>query len=319
MSARGAVPAFLVTGAAGHLGRIMGRMLGELGLAWRGVDRIPHDGCPAPFLVCDLSDPGATGRLRRFCRGTTHVIHLAGRITNCRSIEASYAEQFQISVLGTLNLLKALGPETGHFSFASSMTVYGVPRTLPVHESHPVEPNCVYALCKLAAERYLSAHAKSAGRRVCLLRYSSAYGPGPADGRAIQSMIARVLSGAMPIVKGDGLVQRDYIFQDDLCRVTIAAALQGASGVLNVGSGRGTASVELAYKVLDLLDAEGRPEFVEREPDGPVASSMVYDITKMRALMGDAPLTTLDEGLALTIEHCKRRQAAAASFGDSGK
>lgn len=303
-------PVFLVTGAAGQLGRAMGRRLEERGLSWRGVDVVASDGS-APFLRCDLADPASVAPLREFCRGVTHVLHLAGRITNDKSIVDSYAEQFRISVRGTLNLLAGLSPETRHFSFASSMTVYGRPRRLPVDERHPVEPSCVYALCKLAAERYLEEEGRARGLGVCLLRYTSAYGPGRPDGRAIHTMIQNALAGRPPEVHGDGTVQRDYIFQDDLCRATIEAALKEARGVLNVGSGVGTSVADLARRVLRLTGTPGEPVFAARAQDPQSSASMVYDIGKLRALLGDFRFTPLDEGLAATIAGYKDGAARA--------
>jgi UDP-glucose 4-epimerase len=297
-------PVFLLTGAAGGIGRMMGRELARRGIAYKGADVVTSAG-PGPFLKCDLADPAARGALREFCADVTHVIHLAGRVSNEKRISAAYAEQHRMSVTGTLNLLGALGPSARHVAFASSMTVYGRPKRLPVDETHPLEPSCVYAVCKVAAERHLAAHARRTGLRAASLRYTGIYGPGDGAKRAIQTMIQAVLEGRPPEVHGDGSVRRDYMYHEDLCRVTVDAALKEADGVFNVGTGRGTSVAELARLILKLSGRGGEPVFVPKQLDAQSASSMVFDVSKLSAALGGLQLTPIEEGLARTIAYCK--------------
>lgn len=294
-------PMFLITGAAGGIGRMMALELERRGLAYKSVDVVTLESASVPFFTCDLAERGELRALREFCADVTHVIHLAGRVTNEKSVSAAYAEQFHMSVAGTLNLLDALGSRTRHVAFASSMTVYGAPQRLPVDETQPLQPSCVYAVCKVAGERYLEAHARRTGRRVALLRYTSIYGPGDASKRAIPAMIRAVLAGRRPEVHGDGSVRRDYMYHEDLCRLTVEASLKEASGPLNVGSGQGTSSAELARLILKLAGPGGEPVFVPTQLDAQSSASMVYDVSRLRAAIGELALTPLEEGLARTI------------------
>jgi UDP-glucose 4-epimerase len=295
----------LVTGAAGQIGRALGRLLDEKGIARRGVDVVEAPG-DAPFLRCDLSDPAGIAALREFCRPVTHAVHLASRITNEKDLAACYARQYALNVGGTLNLLEALPAGLRHVAFASTMTVYGAPRSLPVRESHPVAPNCVYALCKLAAERFLAEFAGGRGIPAAVLRYSSAYGPGPFVPRAIPRMIRRLLDGEPPEVFGDGSVRRDYIYVDDLCRATLQACRLEADGVFNVGTGIGTSSAELAAMLSRLAGARLQPRRVGGALDAQAASSLWFDIAKMRRELGCSPEVSLEDGLAATIRHFQK-------------
>lgn len=300
----GREPVVLVTGASGSIGRAMGRLLQERGIARRGTDIAAAPGELFPdFKRCDLADPAAAESLADFCGPVTHVIHLASRVANAKSLAESYGEQYALNVVGTLNLLKALPPAVRHFAYASSMTVYGNAAAAAVDESHPVEPNCVYALTKLAAERLLLEEGALKGLRVALLRYTGAYGPGSVPGRAIPNMILRLLDGRAPEIYGQGTARRDYIYVDDLCRATLAASLREAEGIFNVGTGVGVSAAELAGLLIRLTGAAVTPEASPRAVDAQAASSMVYDIGKMRRELGFTPEITLEEGLRRTIRH----------------
>lgn len=305
-------PVVLVTGAAGHIGRCMGRLLREQGVDHRGTDLVP---CPdyAEFRACDLSDPAAPEALAAFCAPVTHVIHLASRIHNLKSLAGSYAEQYKVNVAGTLHLLKALPPTARHLCYASSMTVYGNAASEAVDESHPVQPNCVYALTKLAAERLLLEEGPRRGLKVALLRFTGAYGPGGVSGRAIPNMIARLLEGRAPEIYGAGTARRDYIYVDDLCRATLRAATSEAEGVFNVGTGVGISASELAGLLIRLTGSAVAPAASAKAVDAQAASSMVYDIGKMRRELGFTPEVTLEEGLLRTIRDFRAAQEARSA------
>lgn len=302
----------LVTGAAGQIGRAFSRLLDAQGLAHRGLDFAPPpEGSTAPYLRTDLSAAGAEAALAEFCAPVTHVVHLAGRITNAKSLAEGYREQHALNVEGTLRLLAALPGGLRHFAYASSMTVYGNGASgEPVDETRPPEPNCVYALMKLAVERHLGDFARRTGTRVALLRYTSAYGPGPASGRAIPAMILRLLAGRAPEVHGDGSARRDYIYVDDLCRATLESSLREVEGVLNIGTGVGISAAELASLLARLTGAGLEPVFTGRGVDAQGASSLVYDIGRMRRVLDYEPQTSLEEGLARTIGHFRALSAA---------
>lgn len=291
-------PVFLITGAAGLVGRALTRLLDQRGLMHLDVDLFPTPAgaTAAPFLQCNLAEPDLK-RLSDFCRPATHAVHLAAAISNEKELAGHYGILHRVNVGGTLNLLKALPPTLRHFSFASSMTVYGSPRVLPVDETAPLEPNCVYALTKRACEHALSDYSARAGVPVAFLRFSSVYGPGPANGRAIPRMITRLLEGKPPQIYGDGSVTRDYIHADDLSRAVVEASAREVEGAFNVGSGRGTSILELSEALIRLTGSRLAPVHLPAPEDAQASSSVVYDIGKMRRELGVGPRVSLETGL----------------------
>ncbi len=127
-----------------------------------------------------------------------------------------------------------------------------------------------------------------------------------ATARAIPQMIREALGGRPPVIHGAGDVERDYIFLDDVCRATAQAALREVSGVFNIGRGEGVSIARLAEEIVRLSGAPFGPKRVPAELDAQAAASMVFDIEKMRSIIGYEPQVPLEEGLQRTIEHCRK-------------
>lgn len=307
-------PVVLITGALGQLGRAMGALLDRKGVKHLGIDIVEPKEPSDRFLRCDLGDPAEIGRLAEFCRPVTHVIHLASRITNEKDLRQSFEAQYRMNVTGTKNLLKALPPALRHIAYASSMTVYGNTDVPLVDESHPIRPNCIYALCKVIVERHLAEHSRRTGVKSAFLRYTSAYGPGPRTGRAIPAMIGRLLDGEAPEIFGDGSARRDYIYVDDLCEATYQAVVKEADGPFNIGTGRGISAAELAELLIRLTGVQVSPKFIPREQDAQARSSLVFDISKMVRELEFRPSITIEDGLSRLIaqlRHPELRQIAS--------
>lgn len=297
-------PVYLVTGAAGQLGSAVARLLRELEVELRCLDLAPsREGAREgePWLACDLVSPDSYAALSEFCRPVTHVVHLASRVTDAKDLSVDLGSQLALEAEGTLNLLRALGSGTRHLAYASSMTVYGRPERLPVGEEHPLRPDCVYAVAKLAVERLLAGFGRERGIPIAAMRLTSLYGPGPAKGRAIPAMALSALQGRPPEVFGDGSVRRDYLYVDDAARATLAVSLGALDGPVNVGTGRGTSTAELARLILRLAGLEGDPRFLPRRLDEQSSASMVLDVRRLSGATRFVPFIPLEEGLRRTL------------------
>jgi len=85
------------------------------------------------------------------------VVHLA-----CTTLPGPSNENptydVQSNVVGTINLVeKSIQKGVRKIVFASSGgTVYGIPQSLPIPETHRTNPRCSYGITKLTIEKYLS-------------------------------------------------------------------------------------------------------------------------------------------------------------------
>ncbi len=128
----------LVTGASGVAGRLVSRLLAELGHVVRRADVAPAPPTPADptpageFVRCDTRTPAD---VRAAVAGCDAVVHLAAWHSGHQP-PVSDATIFAVNVDGTFNLVQACREEgIGSVVFASSMAygwggVYGVTKVL---------------------------------------------------------------------------------------------------------------------------------------------------------------------------------------------
>ncbi|MGH8675211.1 MAG: NAD-dependent epimerase/dehydratase family protein, partial [Burkholderiales bacterium] len=170
----------LVLGGAGFIGSHLAEGLARAGHRVRIFDR-PHLDSLAflgrgdcEIVTGDFLNPQD---LARSLRGTEIVFHLIST-TLPQTSNDNPAYDVETNVLGTLRMLR-LCREHGvrKVVFVSSGgTVYGVPQTVPVSESHPTHPTCAYGIHKLAIEKYLRLEHLLHALDYCVLRPANLYG-----------------------------------------------------------------------------------------------------------------------------------------------
>jgi nucleoside-diphosphate-sugar epimerase len=169
-------PLILLTGAAGFLGRVVGRELVRTGFRVRAIARAPSSSVPFPasWMFGDLKDIS-------FCRsalsGTTDVIHCAARahVTNAVGDSDHYSVDNVVAV-SNLTEMSAANGAVRMFLLASSVKVGGESTVSPLTESAPAHPIDAYGRSKLAAEQLVLALGPKIRPIIC--RFPLIYGPG---------------------------------------------------------------------------------------------------------------------------------------------
>jgi UDP-glucose 4-epimerase len=180
----------------------------------------------------------------------------------------------------------------GHVIYGSSAAVYGDEKDYPRRADEPVTPRVAYARAKRACEEA----ALAAGGAV--VRLANLYGLGMAENNVLSDILAQI-PGEGPLKVRDTAPVRDYLFIDDAARGLAAAVAARASGVINLGSGRGISVGDLAKLALSLAGEEQRP-IVATAPSGR-PSSIVLDIGETEAALGWKPQADLEQALARLI------------------
>ena len=212
-----------------------------------------------------------------------------------------------INVNGTLNILEAARRnEVEKVIFASSSSVYGVPKYLPLDETHPTSPYSPYAASKLAAEHYCTAYHTSYGLNVVSLRYFSVYGPRQRPDLVIRAFTERLMNDQPPIIFGDGTQTRDFTFIEDIVNGTILAAKTDDLGgkIFNLGFGQRTSILELVQLLKDLLKKRDLLPIHKPTYPGDFPHTQA-DISKANKILGYRPTTSLKEGLKRFLEWWK--------------
>ena len=215
----------MVTGGAGFIGSTL-------------VDRLLAEGCDVDAIddlstgaLANLTD-ARSQRSRKFSfhrldirspqladivahRRPEVIFHLAAQL-DVRVSVAKPRFDAEINVLGSLNVCEAaLAAGTRKVVFAGSGgTLYGVPESLPVRESHPQRPVSPYGVSKKAAGDYLHYYREVRGLEYTELALANVYGPRQdpnGEGGVVAIFAGRMLAGRQPTVYGDGAQTRDYL------------------------------------------------------------------------------------------------------------
>ncbi len=123
------------------------------------------------------------------------VLHLAAR--NIIASTRNPRDDFETNIGGTLNVLmaaRASAPE--RVIYASSASVYGNPRSIPINEDDAVVPLSPYAVSKLGGEHYCQAFYESYGLPTVSVRYSNVFGPGQRPDNPYCGVVAKFLAAA---------------------------------------------------------------------------------------------------------------------------
>lgn len=152
------------------------------------------------------------------------IFHIAGQASNINSFSDPHFD-IDVNFKGTVNVvLAALETGVTRFLYASSMTAYGHPDSLPVSETHSCKPVSYYGISKYAAERFVHATASRTDLKkpfnVTSFRMFNVYGPRQSLTNSYQGALAifigNVLRNEPVTIYGDGLQTRDFIFVEDV-------------------------------------------------------------------------------------------------------
>lgn len=291
----------LIVGGCGFIGSHMVDALVERGVQVRVLDRRPEAFRPplpvVDYVTGDLSDQAL---LAEAVLGMDAVLHLASSTVPYTSNLDPVAD-ISNNLIGSVRLLEVMRT-VGVRSIvylSSGGTVYGIPRTDPVAEDHPLQPISSYGIVKTAVEKYLHMHHHLHGLRYCVLRASNPYGP--RQGHAgLQGVIGTYLWKAARNeqieIWGDGSVVRDFIHVRDLAELGARALASDVSGTFNAGYGEGVSIAGIVHAVAAAVGRDLNPVFKpSRAFDVP---RVVLDIARARSAFGWAPAIGLEQGIA---------------------
>ena len=310
----------LITGGAGYIASSLAFLLKDIDCR---IIRIYRQGsCPMQMtakaqiidVLGDVCDQIVWEK--NLAEGVDYIFHFAAQTSTYVANADPVADQ-ATNVQPMLNLLEACRQQGRQptVCFASTVTVTGIPSSLPVDESHPDHPVTVYDLHKQMAEQYLRWYAEQGWVRGVTLRLANVYGPGPrssqADRGILNQMILKALAGETLTIYGTGDQVRDYLYIEDAARAFLSAGLQ--SKKLNgkyfvIGSGKGYTIAEAIKLVADLASARTSVpvQVINVKPSRDLSPiehrNFVADSSQFCRSTGWKAKHTLVKGIELTME-----------------
>ena len=297
----------LVTGGAGFIGSHITEYLVQRGddvtvldnLNTGRKENLAKINDKINFVNGDIRD---SQLLEKLVSDTDSVFHEAA----LASVQDSFNmkdEYFDVNVNGTENIFK-LAKEYGFkIVYASSSSVYGNPKKIPITENDDRKPINPYAQTKLDGE-VLAKKYSEMGVRVIGLRYFNVFGPRQSKEYAgvIKLFLEKIKQKIPPKINGDGLQTRDFVHIDDVVMANILAMDSSIKHeFFNVGTGNSISILELANAII-------RASSLSLEPiHGPELSGDVRatqaDTTLIRKLLNWEPTIRLDDWVTKIISN----------------
>lgn len=269
---------FLVTGGAGFIGSHLVQHLISKGHSVIVVDNL-HSGKIENLsnvkeeIVFHKIDILEYDKLRNLSKDVDGIFHEAALTLVQESFEKP-KEYHLVNVTGTENIFK-IAKEFGlKVVYASSSSVYGNPERIPIKEDAKRNPLNPYGETKLDDE-LLAEKYSSKGVEIIGLRYFNVYGKGQSISYAgvITKFLERIRNKQPPIIYGDGLQKRDFVYVGDVTRANLLSMESKIdSTFFNVGSGKTTTILELANMIIKAAGLEIKPIF-EKPLQGDVKES----------------------------------------------
>ncbi|NLE23135.1 MAG: NAD-dependent epimerase/dehydratase family protein [Actinobacteria bacterium] len=314
MSAPGHV---VVTGAAGFIGSHLVDRLLAAGQAVVGIDSFTDYYDPAlkeANLEGALAHPGfrlvradllsllnGPSEVREALAGADVVYHLAAQA----GVRSSWGRSFRVytddNVLATQIVLETCADlQVPRVVCASSSSVYGDVTEMPLREDGPCRPVSPYGVTKLACEHLCRLYAAGRGLHTVALRFFTVFGPRQRPDMAFNLFMQALHRGEPITVYGGGGQTRDFTYVDDIVAGILAAPAAPAGSVVNLGGGH---RVSLLQALDALAEVTGtRPSIVHAEAQPGDARDTWASLETARELLGYAPATSLQEGLAAEWE-----------------
>jgi NAD dependent epimerase/dehydratase len=306
----------LVTGAEGFIGSHLAELLIDSGYdvrafvlynsfnSWGWIDTYPEEKRKKlDVFTGDIRDPFS---VKESMKGVSVVFHLAALI----AIPYSYlapASYIDTNITGTLNVLQA-ARETGieRVLVTSTSEVYGTAMYVPIDENHPRQGQSPYSATKIGADALADSFFRSFSLPVTVVRPFNTYGPRQSARAMIPTIISQLLSGKDVISLGALEPTRDLVFVKDTARgfLEIAQSDLLVGQEINIATEKEISVGNLAQIIINMINPGARivTDEARLRPEKSEVQKLLGSARKLEQTTGWKPATTLEEGLALTIE-----------------
>ena len=258
---------YVVTGGAGFIGSHIVKALVKQGDSVTVIDNLntgkeENLGSVKDkiiFVKGDILDKKLLENITRDVDGVFHQAALA-------SVQDSFVkpdEYNDVNVNGTENILRLAKKNNFKIVYASSSSVYGNPKRIPIKESDDKNPINPYAETKLKKEELAVKYSKM-GVKVIGLRYFNVFGKGQSNEYAgvLKLFLERIRNELPPKINGDGTQFRDFVFVEDVAEANIMSMKSEVNHeFFNVGTNTSITILDLAKTIIKFSGLNIEPIF----------------------------------------------------------
>jgi len=313
----------LVTGGLGFIGSNLCRGLADLGAQVLAVDSLLPDYGGNLFNLAgyedrvkvNIADVRGHG-MGYLVRGQDVLFNLAGQVSHIDSMTDPFTD-LEINCRSQLWILEAVRKNNPGVKmvYAGTRQVYGKPKSLPVDETHLLNPTDVNGINKISGEFYHLVYHSVYGIRASSLRLTNTYGPRQLIRHSRQGFIAwfvrKAVLGEEIQIFGDGGQKRDFDYVDDVVDAFLrAGASETAAGeVFNLGGEAAISLLELARLLIEIAGA-GSYALAPFPPERKLIDIGDFraDASKIRKALGWQPRVPLRDGLERTVAYYRQHK-----------
>ena len=314
---------YLVTGAAGFIGSSISNSLAIAGNIVVGIDnfsdyyskglkrmRVEKLLSPRGVRVIenDISEFESISQIVKNEK-PDFVIHLAAQ-AGVRIPKNQNQKYVKSNLVGFSNLLQSVVlNEVPDFIYASSSSVYGDFAKTPYSESeYNLKPKSFYGATKLSNEILTPTLICGSKTRARGIRFFTVYGPWGRPDMAYFRLFAAALTGGQFDLYGDGRVERDFTYIDDVVSIIkqlceeLKMKSEGFHDVVNIGGGR---PLSMKYLIKEIEKVTGNLINVKNEKMNDGDSMLtIADPTYLESMIGKQHFTTLEKGIYQIHKWC---------------
>jgi len=317
----------IVTGAAGFIGAHVLKKMTELGFEAIGLDNFSsyysvdykHKRLEAlkidksKYLIdCDISNYSKVEETISALK-PKYVIHLAGQAGVRLSLMESNA-YISSNIEGFQNIIRSsIINDVSGILYASSSSVYGDSSPIPFKEnSESLRPKSIYGVTKLSNEMFAEIQSKSSGIRFRGIRLFTVYGPWGRPDIAYFRIAAAALGQGKFTLFGDGSIQRDFTYIDDVVNGTVMLFQdlihreEGFNDIINLGGGRPMTVNHLIDLILRL--GNNQMEISKSDQNKLDSRITMADNSYLKSILGELKFTDLEMGVENLMKWAKHKE-----------
>lgn len=245
------------------------------------------------YFQCDLTDVHSIDLIASKLPNDLIVVYLAGNLITSITKEA-ILNSVRDNITALVNFMTSISSKLKHLIYVSSLSVYGIPKYVPVDEDHPINPSSIYGSEKACGELISKSLCNLYKIPLTIIRSTQLFGLSSAEQTLPHILLNRLKLKENVKILCDPNCERDYLHVSDFSRFIFEITKTPIEGIFNMGGGRG-------IKILDLFrssfDTFGIPFDPKKTIDiqSITSYSIVLNIEKAHHLYGFRPKYTIEE------------------------
>jgi dTDP-glucose 4,6-dehydratase len=239
-------------------------------------------------------------------KGIDYIFHLAALIGIPYSYYSPLA-YIKTNIEGTYNVLQAARKlNTQRVIHTSTSEVYGTAQTVPIDESHPINPQSPYSATKSSADYLAKSFYLSFDLPVTIIRPFNTFGPRQSARAVIPTIITQALQKKEEINLGNIDSSRDFTFVLDTVKGMYQNGLhqKTVGEVVNLGTNKEITIANLVSLISSLTNTKIKIKVDNKRirPEKSEVQRLVCDYSKAHNFTGWKPTYALEDGLKKTIQ-----------------